>query len=62
MQLNYQTKVNGGILDNTTFLYINFNNALKSNLNKLEYMKSETDLYGYDLFDDILNVKSDNER
>lgn len=39
-----------------------FNNALKSNLNKLEYMKSETDLYGDDLFDDILNVKSDNER
>ena len=38
------------------------NNALKSNLNKLEYMKSETDLYGDDLFDDILNVKSDNER
>ena len=39
-----------------------FNNALKSNLNKLEYMKSDNDLYGDDYFDDILNSKSDYER
>lgn len=39
-----------------------FNNALKSNLNKLEYMKSDNDLYGDDYFDDILNSKSNYER
>lgn len=34
-----------------------FNNALRSNLIKLESMKEETDLYDESLFEDILNVK-----
>lgn len=39
-----------------------FNNALKSNLNKLENMKNDIDLYGDDFFNDILNIKNDYER
>lgn len=39
-----------------------FNNALKSNLNKLESMRNETDLYGDDFLNDILNTRNDYER
>lgn len=39
-----------------------FNNALRSNLNKLESMRDDSDLYDDDLFNDILNIKTGYER